>query len=305
MIVVDPLLMTEAAFNDAASNVPETDNPLYNIGTAYTVGQKVMMTTNVHKNFECLIANTGQDPSLATVDGSGNPYWLDLGATNRWAMFDEVINNATTNPTPIIFEVTPGQIVNTIGLLNIVGATANITATEPIDGEYYNKTFDLISTENVFDGYSYFFGEFSTVSDIVAENIPPFLAGEFTITIAGSGTVSLGEFTYGAEFDLGESLTGAQPSIESFSDVSTDTFGNTTVVPRANRKLLTIDTAVDRYRINDITRKMAEIIDRPSLWVGSDENSSLIVYGILGAYSPEFGIANGKSFINYEIKGLT
>lgn len=305
MIVVDPLLMTEAAFNDAASNVPETDNPLWLIGESYAVGEKATMTTNVHKNFECLIANIGQDPSLATVNGSNLPYWLDLGATNRWAMFDEVINNATTSPTPIIFEVTPSSVVNTIGLLNISGATANIVGTEPISGEFYNETFELISTENVFDGYSYFFGDFITISDITAQNIPPFSSASFTITVSGAGTVSLGEFVYGAGFDLGESLAGAQPSIESFSIVSTNSFGKTTVVPRANRKLMTIDTAVERYRINDITRKMAQIIDKPSLWVGSDENSSLIVYGILGAYSPEFGVANGMSFINFEIKGLT
>jgi hypothetical protein len=305
MIVVDPLLMTEAAFNDAASNVPENDNPLYNIGTAYSIGDPVMMTTNVHKNFECLIANTGQDPSIAPVDGGGLPYWLDLGATNRWAMFDEVINNPTTNPTPIIFEVTPGQIVNTIGLLNIIGASAQIVGTEPVGGEFYNETFDLISTENVFDGYSYFFGEFITISDVVAEDIPPFLAAEFTVTITGSGTVSLGEFTYGAEFDLGVTLTGARPRIESFSTVTTNAFGQTTFIPRANRKLLTVDTAVERFRINDITRKMANLIDKPALWVGDKDNSSLIVYGILKDYAPEFGTEGSVSFTNYEIQGLT
>ena len=305
MIVVDPLLMTEAAFNDAVSDVPENDNPLFVLTTAYVVGNKVMETTNVHKNFECLIDNNDQIPSDATVNGSGDPYWLDLGATNRWAMFDEVINNETTSTGTITFEVTPGQIINTIGLLNIVGATAQIVGTEPVDGEFYNEIFDLISTENVFDGYSYFFSEFITVSDVVAEDIPPYLAGGFTVTVTGSGAVSLGEFVYGAEFDLGTSLIGARPRIESFSTVTTDVFGKTTFVPRANRKLLTIDTAHPRYRINDITRKMADLIDKPALWVGDPNNSSLIVYGILGDYAPEYGVEGSVSFTNYEIKGLT
>lgn len=305
MIVVDPLLMTDTAFNDAVSNVPENDNPLYNPGTSYTAGLLVTITTGVHKNFECLIANTGQNPSANPVDGNFDPYWLDLGATNRWAMFDEVIGNQTTNTTSINFEATPGEVINTIGLLNVIGATAQIVGTEPVNGEFYNQTFDLISAENVFDGYSYCFNPFITTPDIVAQNIPPYLSGEFTVTIEGNGQVSLGEFIYGQEFDLGESLAGARPRIESFSIVSTNSFGKTTVLPRANRKLLTIDTAVDRYRINDITRKMADIIDRPSLWVGSDTNSSLIVYGILGDYAPEFGSEGSTSFINYEIKGLT
>lgn len=305
MIVVDPVLMTEAAFNDAASTVPENDNPLFVLGTAYIVGDKVMETTGVHRNFQCLIDNNNQTPSDATSDVTGDPYWLDLGATNRWAMFDEVINNPTTGSSPLVFEVTPGQIINTIGLLNLIGSSVNITATEPVGGEYYNQDFNLISTENVFDGYSYCFAPFITVSDIVAEDIPPYINGEFTITLTGTGTVSLGEFTYGAEYDLGTSLVGARPRIESFSVITTDPFGRTTFLPRANRKLLTIDTAHPRPRINDITRKMADLVDKPALWIGDKDNSSLIVYGILGEYAPEFGVVDSISFTNYEIKGLT
>ena len=189
--------------------------------------------------------------------------------------------------------------------MNLVGSSVNITATDPIDGEYYNEDFELISTENVFDGYSYFFSEFVTVSDVVAEDIPPYFNGEFTVTLTGTGTVSLGEFTYGAEYDLGVSLIGARPRIESFSVVTTDSFGNTTFLPRATRKLLTIDTAVERFRINSITRKMSELVDKPALWVGDKNNSSLIIYGILGDYAPEFGTEGSVSFTNYEIKGLT
>lgn len=305
MIVVDPLSVDEAAFDDAASNVPENDNPLWLIGEAYTVGEKATMTTGVHKNFECLIANTGQNPSLGTVDGGGLPYWLDLGATNRWAMLDEIIGNQTTNATSITFKVIPGRAINTIGLLNVTGELVNIAGNEPTAGAFYNETFDLISTENVFDGYSYFFAPFETIPDIVAIDIPPYLSADFTITISGSGTVGLGEFVYGAEFSLGESLEGAKPGIESFSVIGEDAFGQTTVLPRANRKLMTIDTAVDTRRIANISRQMAVLIDKPALWVGSDEYSDLIVYGILGNYAPGYGTRGSKSFIQYEIKGFT
>ena len=305
MIVVEPVKITDSAFNDSQSNVPENDHPIYNPATAYDAGALVTMQTGVHKNFECLIGNTNKNPSTNPLNDSQLPFWLSLGATNRWAMFDEVIGNQTSNTTSITFQLTPGQVINTIGLLNVVGSSVIIVATEPIDGEYYNETLSLIGSENIFDGYSYCFNPFITTPDIVALNIPPFLDSVINVTISGSGTVKLGQFVYGEEFNLGESLTGARPRIESYSIVNTDSFGRTTVIPRANRKLLTIDTAVERFRINSITRKMSEIIDQPSLWVGSDTNSSLIVYGILGEYAPEFGAEGSTSFINYEIKGLT
>ena len=100
-------------------------------------------------------------------------------------------------------------------------------------------------------------------------------------------------------------MVGARPRIESFSVVSTDAFGNTTFLPRANRKLLSIDTAHPRDRINDITNKMSDFVDNPALWVGDKDNSATIIFGILGDFAPEFGVKGSTSFTNYEIKGLT
>tara|TARA_R110000851_G_scaffold187318_1_gene337124 strand:- start:29753 stop:30670 length:918 start_codon:yes stop_codon:yes gene_type:complete len=304
MIVVRPNAVTDALFVDASSNVPENDNTLWDVSVANSIGDKVMMTTGVHKNFECLIANTTENPSLAPVNGSGDPYWLDLGATNRWAMFDEVIGNQTTNTTSIVFEVSSTTVIDTIGLLNIAGSTVNITGVNSSSVEFYNQDFEILSTENVFDAYSYFFAEFISKEDIIAVDIPPFLGASFTITITGSGTVALGEFVYGSAFELGASLVGAQPFIESFSTVTRDAFGNVTKTVRSNTKGMSIDTAVLTSRINNIHKVMREIIDINALWVGSPDNSALIIYGIMSQYSPAFGSDGSLSFTNYEITGL-
>ena len=304
MIVVKPNLMTDALFVSASSNVPENDNTLWDVGVANSVGDKVMMTTGVHKNFECLIANTTENPSLAPVNGSGDFYWLDLGATNRWAMFDEVIGNQTSQASSIVFKVTSTSVINTIGLLNIKGASVNITGVSSSLVEFYNKDFSILSNENVFDGYSYFFAEFIEKEDIIAVNIPPYLGASFTITITGTSTVALGEFVYGSEYDLGFSLVGAQPFIESFSTVTRDTFGKVTQTTRSNTKGMSIDTAVPTSRINNIHKEMRNLIDINALWVGSTDNSALIIYGIMSQYSPAFGTDGSLSFTNYEITGL-
>lgn len=304
MIVVEPIAVTDGSFDDAESNVPENENPLFVLGTSYTVGQKVMETTGVHRNYECLIANNDQTPSEQTVDGNNDPYWLDLGATNRWAMFDTVINNQTTNSGSITFKLMPSQIIDTISLLNISGYEVQIVGTDPVDGEFYNETFDLISTDGIIDGYTYCFNGFSTVPDIVAEGIPPYGSGEFEITLLSEDNAKIGEFVYGTRYDIGEALVGAQPGIESFSSKGQNVFGGYELIKRGNRKLLDIDTIAITERIDDISQKMAKIIDKPCLWVGDVNRSSLIIYGFLSAYNPSFGVAGSYSYFNYEIEGL-
>ena len=302
MKLIDPLTVTDAAFNSAASNiVPEDPATEWTAGTYSTDDIRFKATT--HRRYQVVAdPSTTDDPEVGVL--ADPPTWIDLGATNRWAMFDTIIENQSTNPLSITFEVTPGEIVNTVSLLNLSGTTANITATDPTIGEYYNRDFSLISTENVFDFYSYCFAPFRLISDIVALNIPPYAAGIFTVTVDSDTTAKIGEFVYGVEFDLGISLQGATPGIESFSIITTDTFGQTSITKRSNRKLMTIDTVVDTVRINNISRKMGEVIDKLVLWVGDENNDSLIVYGILGNFTPPFGIPGGKSFINYEIKGV-
>lgn len=126
MIVVPPIALTETTLT--TSNVVETDYSEWVISTAYVVGNNVMVSTvepNVHKNYECLVDSTGVEPW--NDDGTN---WLDLGPTNRWAMFDQSSTTQTENSGNVDVTITPGTVINSFTILNVLGLTAQLIMTD-------------------------------------------------------------------------------------------------------------------------------------------------------------------------------
>lgn len=83
MKIVQPITTTDTTLT--SSNVLENDYAQWNVGTTYTIGTPVIVTTpNIHKIYESAASgNTGNDP--VTDDGT---WWTEISATNLWKMFD-------------------------------------------------------------------------------------------------------------------------------------------------------------------------------------------------------------------------
>lgn len=65
--VIEPTLTTDANF--VSSTVPENDHPVWSAATAYTAGQRVIVTTGHHKIYEARINNTGKFPPTSQITG--------------------------------------------------------------------------------------------------------------------------------------------------------------------------------------------------------------------------------------------
>ena len=79
MRLIRPTTLTDAMLT--SSTAPETDYPAWSSVTAYAVGTRVILATT-HRRYEALATSTNVSPSTDPTK------WLDLGPTNRWAMFD-------------------------------------------------------------------------------------------------------------------------------------------------------------------------------------------------------------------------
>ena len=129
MKLVRPIEITDA--NLTSTNVPETDHAVYVPETAYAEGDTIIVIAT-HKIYESLqSANTGNYPP-DNIAGA-TPYWLEIGATNAWKMFDTQVGTKTALAEGIIVEVTPGR-MNALALLEISAAKVEITLTDPVDG---------------------------------------------------------------------------------------------------------------------------------------------------------------------------
>ena len=166
MDIIRPVVVTDAVLD--SSNVPENDYAEWDVATAYTVGNRVILLST-HRIYEAVGSSTGVNP--ATDDGTN---WLNIGATNRWKAFDQKISDPVTQLDSISYTLTDDNSTPTaVALFGLKGVTATVTVTDSVEGEVYSETKSLLDTLDVIDWYSYFFEEITYVSTMLFTGIPP------------------------------------------------------------------------------------------------------------------------------------
>lgn len=126
MKTIRPITLTTA--NLTASNVAETDYAAWSSGTTYTLGQRAIYVVGEnHWVVESLQAgNLNHTPTGLTTD----TWWLKVGNTNRWRMFDQSVNSQTSNANTISTTFTAAGRVDSVALLNISAASVRIKMTD-------------------------------------------------------------------------------------------------------------------------------------------------------------------------------
>ena len=298
MRIIRPVTVTDAML--ISSNVAEDDHLAWDIATLYTVGQ---MVVSDHIIYECLVEHTGASP--AENSGGTAPKWLNLGATNRWRMFDEKVGSQTTKAESITLSISPG-IVDSIAFLDLVATEIVITMTDPTEGLVYAETIDLVSGATIGDGYTYFFEPLITTDAAVLLGIPPYGSAEINIAINyPSGTAAVGTVAFGMQKDLGVTQSNPSIGIIDYSKKEVDTFGNFSVLRRAYSKRLECELFVSNNAIDDLHRTLSDHRATPVIWVGADSgHSSMIIYGFYRSFSINVPYPN-HSTCSLEIEGLS
>jgi len=109
-------------------------NPLA-ITTTGTQSGTHTATISSHKIYESLQAG-----NVGNTTHKSPTYWLDLGNTNRWRMFDQSVASKTTNTDSISITLTPNGRCDSVALLNISAATARFRMTDSGSGATITMT---------------------------------------------------------------------------------------------------------------------------------------------------------------------
>ena len=117
MKLIRPTALSDAMLT--SSSATENDYAVWSSGTAYGVGARVILTST-HRKYEALAASSGVNPS------SDPAKWLDLGPTNRWAMFDARVGTATSRAGSLQVVLAPGA-ADGIALIDTEAETASVT----------------------------------------------------------------------------------------------------------------------------------------------------------------------------------
>ena len=247
------------------------------VGSTYALADKVIDATN-HIVYESLqAANTGN----ALTDTA---WWENKGSTEPWEPFDEKVGSQVERTGTIYYELTPG-IIEGIAFFNMDAESIDVVMTDPVEGEVFNETIDLISTSNVFDGYSYCFAPFLITKAAVLTDLPPYSSATLEITInaeTNSTTAKCGEIVVGRVREFGDTQYGAGFEIIDFSTKSVDDDGNFSVTERPFSKRISMDVMVDNSVVGFLKQTLEDYRATPVVCIPTEVTNltgPLLTYG--------------------------
>lgn len=297
MRVVEPITITDAILN--SSNVTEDDHAEWDVATAYTTGQRVIVLAT-HRIYEAITGGTGNDPT--TDDGT---YWIDTGATNLWRAFDRLISDPVTKLGDITYSLEPGTLADAIAFFGLDAASIRVKCTDPVEGVIYDVTREIVDSSVVFDGFSYVFEPIPYETQEIFNGVPIYTGVVVDITITSDGTTRVGQIVLGRNQILGDTITGTGIGIEDFSRKDRDAFGNAILVERAFAQMVDFQFTFPTDGARRINGILARLRATPAVYYAGDETSQFgtTIYGFYRDFS--IPLTTTLSFATLEVEGLT
>ena len=295
--VVRPTPINDANF--VSSNVPENDFPVFASGTTYALGARVIVTTDYHRIYESLVAsNTGNFPPTSPTK------WVEVGPTNRWAAFDESGGTMVTAASPIEFAVL-GDRLGSIGLLEITATSVRIRASTASDGTYFDSTYTLADRAVVTNWYEYLYQPIDRQRELIVTNIPPITGSTYTVTVTGTGNVSLGTFVVGNRTEFGFTQYNASIGIIDYSRKEADQFGRQILVRRRFSKRMDVAVVREPGNTDGVARLLADLRATVALYVGASEiYDSLTIFGFYRDFNIDIAFPT-QTVASLQIEGIS
>lgn len=277
MKIVRPITINNARL--LSSNVPENDYPAWDSGETVGLGaRRIYVVGEHHWVVESLQAgNTGHTP---TGDNTNDEWWLLIGNTNRWRMFDESISSTTSNPEEIIVELKNLGPMDSIVLLNVDAATVRIEITDNAAGVVFDETYTMIGNRGVTDWFTFFYEPYEAKTVLLDTSLPKYINAITKITISKPGAVaSVGACIVGLSKTMGDTRLGGKVGIQDYSVKQRDDFGNFTILERAFSNYATLDVWVESGQADKIMRILTGYRATPVVYVGDESRESTFIYG--------------------------
>lgn len=235
-------------------------------------------------------AAAGQNFGRALTDKT---YWLPVGATNRWKMFDTYNNTQTENPESITFEVDPKAIAQGAYFGNVEATEIVITSTDPTAGVVYSKTINLQTSTSGSSFFRWLFGRRQFDDYALALDLPLYYLARAKIEIKNPGSVAkCGMFNIGPIEDFGYSQYGLGTDIKDYSTTRFNFDGTSETTERGFSKRMTLDVVIDSDRIDFVQKWLAARRQRVMVYIGAPEFGSTVLCGKYSSFKnviPDIG----------------
>ena len=301
MKVITPIEITDAILTSSTIAEPDTGESAWNAATSYVLGDVVIRTTT-HKKYENILA--GID---AGVPESTPLRWVEVGSTNRYAMFDTLRNTQSIKASPVTVVLTPNARIDSLGLLSVDADSVHIVVTNGAETVY--EVTRSLGSHDVYDWYSYYFAPFKKIPNLVFFDIPPYSTSVITLTFTSVSAIKIGAIVLGNQTDLGKAIHGVSSEEQNFSRIEREVTGESILLPRRSIPKINIQTIAVPDRLNIIREARKNLNAVPSVWSGLNdklENPYFETVLLLGIYK-KFEININDAFqvaINLEIEEI-
>jgi hypothetical protein len=308
IIIVKPFDVTDSTIDDSgsppATNVPENDHAEWNAGTTYAEGDRVILAST-HTIYESVLSgNTGNDPTLV----SSPIYWIAVGPTNRWAVFDTSVSTQTKQANNITYTLDPNGVINCVAILNITNGsevTVTMTSASSSPQVVYTRTIELGTAPVSSDWWTWFFGIRRQLTQVILTDVPAYSDGVLTIEILGGSDLAVGVIMFGQQQSFGLGIKyGARVGIQDYSRKEINEFGDVILVRRNFAKRANVDVFLDNDELDAFQNTLSDLRAVPVLWILSQEFESTTLFGFYKNFDILINYPN-HSDCTLEIEGLT
>ncbi len=246
--------------------------------------------------------NLNQNPEASTLK------WVQVSASNKWAMFDTRVSSQTSYNGNLNVTIQPNKNFSSLALFNVTAKSVTVQILNKPGGVViYSKTKELYNSQ-VSNWYSYFFEEFDLGDEVFFTSIPPYPKAVINITLTQVNTnkTGVGAIVVGQLFEVGLTQTSGTYGIRDYSIKDTDEFGVTTFVERNFSKKMQLQLFVENGQLNFINKLLVQLRAQPTAWYATEDDrfQGTTIYGYYKDWNVEIKYPN-HSLISIEIEGLT
>ena len=294
--IVQPQPVTDSVL--IATDVAESAFPVWSAGTTYAQGARVHLVST-HKVYESTIAgNIGNNPA-STLQ------WVEVGPTNRWAIFDRSNSTQTVKSTSFFYELAPVNAFNAVALLGLTGAqTLRVRVDHTTLGSLYDRTLDLTSLPAQAGWWEWFYGERRGPTLAVLADVPGIIGSELRIDVTGTTALAAGVLVFGQAKEIGLLVQqGARVGIQDYSRKEVNEFGDTVLVQRAFARRASFDLPIKAELVDEAIDYLASIRATPCLFI-APRYESAVIYGFYKEFDVSIAYA-AVSECSLQVEGLT
>jgi len=301
MILIKPLTVTSSILTSSIAEPDSAVGEVEWVAGTYNLGDRVIKSST-HRVYEVVAdPSTTDDPEVGVASNPAT--WVDVGATNKFKMFDEANNTASVSDD-ITVSIAPTSLINALACFNVNCESITVRAFDALNNVTYEKTETMKNRPLVNGWYNYYYSGFSSKNKLVRLDIPPTTVGRIEVLFSGV-SASVGTFVCGRQYMLGDTQFGTGAQILDFSTPTEDAYGNITYSEGFTAKLVDYDIMTDTAQLDLIFSEIQSLGKKNAVFVGNPSNigDSTLTYGFVRDYNQVYTWPT-KSKIALTVRGL-